>query len=135
MSQLKDIRTRLAVNAATCTGIEEAHAKVVGTIHSTPAVVIRPGQILYAETFEGATTYRFVVLLLTQIGDLDDAQDTLDALLETTGSGSVIAALESDIDLNGEAHSVRVADMDDYGLTEYGRSSFLGAALTVEVYA
>ena len=135
MSQLKDIRTRLAANAATCSGIEEAHAKVVGVIHSTPAVVIRPGQIVYAETFEGAATYRLVVHVLVQLGDLDDAQDTLDDLLETSGTGSLIAALESDIDLNGEAHSVRVSDVEDYGRVEYGTSEFLGASVNVEVFA
>lgn len=135
MSQLKDIRSRLAANAATCSGLKEAHPKVVGVISSTPAVVIRPAQILIAETFEGATTYRFVAQVLVQIGDLDDAQDTLDDLLETTGSGSLITALESDIDLNGEAHSVRVFEVSDYGEIEYGGVQFLGAAVSFEVFA
>lgn len=135
MSQLKDIRTRLAANAATCSAVKAAHPKIVGSINSTPAVVVRPSRIVFAETFEGASTYRFVVHVLVQIGDYDNAQDTLDDLLETTGSGSVIVALESDIDLNGEAHSVNVIDMEEYGVVEYGGVEYMVAPLNVEVYA
>lgn len=135
MSQLGDIRTRLAVNGATCSGIREAYAKVPGSISSAPAIMVRPVNIRIGMTFEDTNTYLMAVRVVVPVGDLDNAQDTLDALLETSGAGSLIVALESDIDLNGEAHSVRVVEVEEYGIEDWGGVEMLGATVNVEVFA
>jgi hypothetical protein len=135
VSQLGDIRTRLAANGLTCTGIKEAYAKVPGSISSAPALMVRPVNLRIGVTFEDVNTYLMAVRVVVPVGDLDDAQDTLDALLETSGAGSVIVALESDIDLNGEAHSVRVIEVEEYGIEDWGGTEMLGATVNVEVYA
>lgn len=135
MSQLKDIRSRLAVNGATCTGIKQAYPHFPSTISSAPALMVRPVRIAIGQTFEDTNNYLLAVRVVVQIGDWDDAQDTLDGFLETTGSGSLIVALESDIDLNGEAHSVRVIEVEEYGVEDWGGVEMLGATINVEVYA
>lgn len=135
MSALKSIRTGLATNAATCTAVKQAYDHVPGIISSTPAVTVRPVRIGLGETFEGASSYLLAVRVMVQIGDQDDAQDTLDNLLETTGTGSLIAALESNVTLAGVAHSVRIIDVDDYGIEDIGGTEVLGATINVEVFA
>lgn len=135
MSQLADIRTRLAANGATCTGIKQAYARVPGSVSSSPAIMVRPVRIVIGQTFEDTNNYLLAVRVVVQVGDMDNAQDTLDGFLETSGAGSLIVALESDIDLNGEAHSVRVVDVEEYGIEDWGGTEMLGATINVEVYA
>ena len=83
----------------------------------------------------GADTYTIPVFLYVSRVDAQDAQDTLDAFLASSGSSSVKAQVESDITLGGEAQSVRVVEADNYGVYTINNIDYLGCEFTIEVIA
>jgi hypothetical protein len=71
-------------------------------------------------------------------GAIDDiaAQQTLDAYLSSTGTSSVVVAIESDLTLGGACNSLIVRECRGY--TEFSRpdgATLIGAEWDVEVHA
>lgn len=134
MSALRDVCVAVAANAENCTGIRQAYPHI-SQVSSTPAVVVTRQRVNYDTTFEESATYVLNVLALVQVGEIGDAQDTLDDLLETSGAGSLIEALSEDLTVGSETYSTRVTVADNFGIVEYGGTEFLGVSLNVEVHA
>ena len=83
----------------------------------------------------GADTYSIPVFLYVSRVDAQDAQDTLDGFLASSGSSSVKTQIESDVTLGGVANSARVVEADNYGVYSINNIDYLGCEFTVEVIA
>ena len=109
---------------------------VPDSIEPPTAVVGVVDNIEYDSTMaRGADTYNIPVFLYVSRVDAQDAQDTLDAYLASSGASSVKAKVESDITLGGVAQSVRVVEADNYGVYTINNIDYLGVEFMIEVIA
>jgi len=130
---VSSVRSGLATRLATISGLM-AYAKAPGQIQP-PAAIVIPGKPLgeYNEASGGLALLNLRVVLLVQRADDEQAQTSLDAYLDPTGTSSVKAAIEADGTLGGSAHYAWVARVDDYGSVEWAGVEYLGATFDVEV--
>ena len=135
MASLSSIRSGIATNLGNISTLS-VFAFVPDSIEPPTAVVGVVDNIEYDSTMaRGADTYTIPVFLYISRVDAQDAQDTLDAFLASSGSSSVKAQVESDITLGGEAQSVRVVEADNYGVYTINNIDYLGCEFTIEVIA
>ena len=124
MSALGDIRTALKTGLGTASGLS-AYEVVPGRIDA-PAAVVAPEGIEYDTDFEGGATYTLPIQFLVALGDWGTAQRQLDGYI--AHDGSAIAAINAITDIE-----VRVVRMEQYGLTTFANTDYLGAQVVVEV--
>ena len=135
MASLSSIRSGIATNLGNISSLT-VFGFVPDSIEPPTAVVGVVDNIEYDTSMSrGADTYSIPVFLYVSRVDAQDAQDTLDAFLASTGSSSVKAQVESDITLGGEAQSVRVVEADNYGVYTINNIDYLGCEFTIEVIA
>lgn len=101
-----------------------------------PAAVVAIAAVQYGDAMgHGLTAYQAAVTIYVTDSDPQSAQSTMDTLLEPTGAGSLVAAIEADKTLGGAASSLHVRSAGDYGRIEFDNgTSAITATLTVEVY-
>ena len=122
MASLSSIRSGIATN--------------LGNISTLTVFGFVPDSIEYDTAMaRGADTYTIPVFLYVSRVDAQDAQDTLDAFLASSGSSSVKTQIESDVTLGGVANSARVVEADNYGVYSINNIDYLGCEFTVEVIA
>lgn len=96
----------------------------------TPAAIVA-GIEFNRSTFDGNRTVDVGVQLLVSHSDASQLR-TLDELLDPTGSGSVIAALEAVTNENGVSLAWR--DVAGYGEVEWGGVGYYGATVVCTAY-
>jgi hypothetical protein len=132
MSQLRDaLKTRLA----TIGGDLSPYDTWPGIIN-TPAALVMPIQADFhlAMGSPGYEEVKFEVLLLLQVGDMEYAQDDLDAYVDPSGVKSIKAAIEGDVTLAGIADSLIVSRFRDYGELGVNGVQYIGAVFEVTVW-
>ena len=135
MASLSSIRTGIATNLGNITSLS-VYGFVPDSIEPPTAVIGVVDNIEYDSTMaRGADTYTIPVFLYVSRVDAQDAQDTLDGYLASSGASSVKAQVESDITLGGEAQSVRVVSASNYGVYTINNIDYLGVEFLVEVIA
>lgn len=102
---------------------------------TSPAAFIYPNAFPYHQTYEGAVSAEFVVRLLIASNEAKGGQAALDAFIAPSGSGSAVAAIESDATLGGLASSVEVTNLRNYGVVMIGDTRYFSAELVVSVFA
>lgn len=134
MAKLKEIRARLALNAATVQSTPKltGYGRPVGTVN-LPCAIVLPRTTDFLVTMGRTTSWHFHVLLLVDMGTLAQASDRLDDLCDDDGETSILAALESDPKLGGIADWVTASGIVAYGDVEYSGVHYLGARIAVEV--
>ena len=136
MSTPTQIRTALASAINAISGIS-CTAKVPANPRP-PCAIILPASpfIEYEQNFTDADSWlNFTVRILTGTESQQGAQTLLDSFLAPSGASSVRAALAADPTLGGVAIGLRVPQVNNYGAFVYGEALFLGAELSVRVYA
>ena len=134
MASISLLRTGLANNAATITGLRTA--ATIPDNPNPPLAVVVPSSLTFNEAFHaGMNTYTFNVLLLVGKVSERSGQNTLDAYCSSTGSTSMKLALESDKTLGGNAYDVRVTEIRNYGDIAVGDVNYLSAEFIVLCYA
>lgn len=129
---ITSVRLGLETNLATVSGLRVSH--VWPDSVNPPAALVTYGgpEFLRRNTLDRTHEANFdVVLVVSLAGNRENAQDALDAYLDTSGSGSVIAALEANNAAWDFAHVLWVnvpTLMEINGVT-----GFLGATLRVQV--
>lgn len=123
MSALDDVRADLA-DALDALADLKGYAKAPGEVVAPAAVVIPSGWT--EATLDNSATYTLLVQFLVPMGDWPKAQADLDALVAHDGT-AVAAIHAADIE-------ARVVGMEQYGVTQWGLTEYMGAQLTVEVY-
>ena len=135
MASLSSIRSGIATNLGNISSLT-VFGFVPDSIEPPTAVVGVVDNIEYDTSMSrGADTYTIPVFLYVSRVDAQDAQDTLDAFLASSGSSSVKTQIESDSTLGGVANSVRVVEADNYGVYSINNIDYLGCEFTVEVIA
>jgi hypothetical protein len=129
------VRVALATRIAAGTGIRAHHSFRDVT---PPAAVVMPIQgafMTYGVTFDGQVNWHLNVILLVSSGDDKAGQDAMDAILSTTGSKSVTAAIQADPTLGGVVSSTVPVEATGYGLMNVNGVEYLGCSFTVEIEA
>ena len=135
MASLSSIRSGIATNLGNISTLT-VFGFVPDSIEPPTAVVGVVDNIEYDTSMSrGADTYTIPVFLYVSRVDAQDAQDTLDAFLASSGSSSVKTQIESDSTLGGVANSARVVEADNYGVYSINNIDYLGCEFTVEVIA
>lgn len=134
MASVSELRTGIATNLATITGLRTS--AFMPDNPNPPIAVVMPSSISYDDTFNrGMQTYVFNVLVIVGRVDERTAQSNLDAFVSGTGSSSVKRAIEVDKTLGGKAFDTRVTEMRNYGQLSIQDILYLTGEFTVLVYA
>ena len=135
MSTLTSIRDGIGTNLGNISSLM-IYDYVPDSIEPPTAVVGVVDSIDYDSTMaRGSDTYRIPIYLYVSRVDAQDSQETLDAYLNSSGSSSIKAQVESDGTLGGVADSVRVVEADNYGVYTVNDIDYLGVEFLVEVIA
>ena len=126
MALLSELRTGLATNLATITGLRTA--ALMPDNPNPPIAIVQPESIAYDDTFgRGMQTYTFTIVVLVGRVAERSAQNAIDAFCASTGASSIKLALESDKTLGGTAFDLRVTDMRAYASIAVGEVNYLAA--------
>ena len=135
MASLSSIRSGIATNLGNISSLT-VFGFVPDSIEPPTAVVGVVDNIEYDTSMaRGADTYSIPVFLYVSRVDAQDAQDTLDGFLASSGSSSVKTQIESDVTLGGVANSARVVEADNYGVYTINNIDYLGVEFMIEVIA
>jgi hypothetical protein len=134
MAQLSEIRTGIATNLASITGLRTA--AVMPDNPSPPIAIVQPDSINYDNTFQrGMQTYTFTVIVLVGRVAERSAQNAIDAFCSSTGTSSIKLAIERDKTLGGKVYDLRVTDMRAYATISVGEVNYLAAEFLVLCFA
>jgi hypothetical protein len=134
MANLSELRTGLATNLATVSGLRTA--ATIPDNPNPPIAIISPDSIGYDSTFgRGMQEYRFTVTVLVGLVSERSSQNKIDGYCSSTGSSSIKLAVESDKSLGGKAFDVRVSEMRTYSSVSVGDVKYLAAEFIVLCYA
>jgi hypothetical protein len=134
MANLSELRTGLATNLATVSGLRTA--ATIPDNPNPPIAIITPDSIGYDSTFgRGMQEYRFTVTVLVGLVSERSSQNKIDGYCSSTGSSSIKLAVESDKSLGGKAFDVRVSEMRTYSSVSVGDVKYLAAEFIVLCYA
>ncbi len=133
MATIADIRTGIATNLATISGLRTT--ETVPDNPQPPTAIIQPTSIDFDKTFaRGLDQYNFVVTLIVGRASERWAQKLLDSYCAGSGAGSVKAAIESNRTLSGQIQDLRVTAMRNYGTITIGEVIYLAAEFDLVVY-
>ena len=134
MALISDIRTGIATNLATISGLRTG-ATIPENV-SPPYAIVAPSSMSYhASMGNGMTTYSFTITLVVGRADARSAQNALDLYCSSTGSSSIRSAIESDRTLGGKAFDCVVTGMRNYGSISIGDNTYLAAEFDLTVQA
>lgn len=130
MASVSTIRDELKTRLETISGLR-AYDTVPGSVNP-PAAVVRRRRTSYDATMaRGSDDLEFVVTLFVSSANDRAAQDALDSYLATTGTTSVKAAVDGN--LNSTVSFARVATAEQERLVEYAGITYLAVDFIVEV--
>lgn len=134
MATVTDLRNGIATNIQTIPGVRTA-ATMPDNVNP-PIAIIYPESISYDDTFQrGMQTYQFAVVMVVGRVSERSAQNSLDAIVASTGEYSMKLAIESDKTLGGKSYDVRVTNMRAYSSFAVGDVNYLAAEFVVLCYA
>ena len=134
MASITDLRTGIATNLATITGLRTS--PTLPDNPNPPIALVTPISVSFDDSFRrGMQTYTFVISVIVGRADERTAQNKLDGFVSSTGSSSIKLAVESDKTLGGNAFDCRVTEMRNYGQLTIGDVIYLSAEFTLLCYA
>ena len=134
MANIGELRTGLATNLATISGLRTA--ATIPDNPNPPIALVQFQSVDYHQTYHnGLATYRFTITVIVDRASERMAQNKLDAYCSTSGSQSVMVAVESDKTLSGKAFDVVVSGMRNYGSISLGDQTYLASEFDVIVQA
>jgi len=135
VANLTNIRNEIGNNLSNITSLS-VYKYIPDMIEPPTAIVGVMERINYDSTLQrGSDKYEIPLFVYVSRVDAQDSQETLDGYLQSSGSSSIKAQVESDTTLNGEAQSVRVVEARDYGVYNINNIEYLGVEFLVEVIA
>lgn len=134
MASITDLRTGIATNLATITGLRTS--PTLPDNPNPPIALVTPVSVSFDDVFQrGMQTYTFSVSVIVGRVDERTAQNKLDGFVSSTGSSSIKLAIERDKTLGGKAFDCRVTEMRNYGQVTIGDVIYLSAEFTLLCYA
>lgn len=136
MASISTLRVEIAENLATIAGLRvNADGKIPENVNP-PYAIVTPTSVDYHKAFNNAlNTYNFTITVVVGRADARSAQNTLDAYCSPTGTSSIKSAIESDRTLDGNAYSLIVTGMRNYGSIVIGETTYLAAEFDLTVQA
>ena len=129
---LKGIRDAVQTSLDNISGLR-VYDTVPDTIRELPACWVLPIGGTYNDTMNNGMTHEFeTTVLIARGGNLDEVQDTLDDLLEPTGSGSIPAYMHS-TSFSTHGSDILVTGYRDYGGLEFNGTPFIGVKIDFQV--
>lgn len=133
MASITDIRTALATNLATISGLRTAAEMPDNP--NPPVGIVSLDTVEYDQAYaKGLVTYNFTVTVIVGRSAERTAQRLLDSYI-STGEKSVKNALESDKSLGGKAYDCRVTSLNSVGSIQLNDTTYLAADFSVAVIA
>ena len=133
MATISAVRTALASTLSTAIVDTQVYGTAPGTV-VTPAIVINPASGSYHETMgRGSVEFRFALYVVVGLEPLDLAQERMDGYLASSGSSSIVAAIEATPDLGLSYCDAIATGFDDWGPSEQGDQLVLSAVVNVTV--
>lgn len=133
MASITDIRTALATNLATISGLRTAAEMPDNP--NPPIGIVSLESVDYDQAYaKGLVTYNFTVTVIVGRSAERTAQRLLDSYI-STGEKSVKNALESDKSLGGKAYDLRVTSLNSVGSIQLNDTTYLAADFSVAVIA
>lgn len=134
MASIAELRTEIAQNLAMITGLRTS--EFIPDNPNPPIAVVQFDRAQYhLDMGNGMTEYTFVVQVIVGRADERTAQRNLDAYCSSTGSSSVLLAVESNRTLDGKAFDCVVTEMSSYGPVLVNDTTYLGAEFQIRVLA
>ena len=134
MASITALKEGLATNLTTIPGLR-VNSYIPDNV-TPPVAIINPQSIEYHKAFaNGINTYTFVISVLVGRVSERSAQAMLDNYCASTGIYSIKSAIESDKTLSGNAFTLIVSDMRNYGSVTIGDNTYLTAEFDCAVQA
>jgi hypothetical protein len=134
VASIAELRNEIAQNLATIAGLRTS--EFIPDNPNPPIAIVQFDRAQYhLDMGNGMTEYSFVVQLIVGRVDERTAQRNLDAYCSSTGSSSVLLAVESNRTLDGKAFDCVVTEMSSYGPVLVNDTTYLGAEFQVRVLA
>lgn len=134
MASITELRTGLAVNLATISGLRTS--ATIPDNPNPPIAIVMFDRVEYHQSYKnGMSNYSFSVQVIVGRVDERNAQRSLDGYCSSTGASSVLLAIESDKTLGGKAFDCVVSEMSNYGSISVGENTYLAAEFQVQVLA
>jgi hypothetical protein len=134
VASIAELRTALAANVGTIAGLRTS--EFIPDNPNPPIAIVQFDRAQYhLDMGNGMTEYSFVVQLIVGRVDERTAQRNLDAYCSSSGSSSVLLAVESNRTLNGKAFDCVVTEMSSYGPVLVNDTTYLGAEFQIRVLA
>ena len=105
------------------------------TYNSFPCAIIMPGETNFDQSFDGAYTSRWRIIVLISKQDTPSALNKLMNYMEPTGTNSIKAALYGDRTLNNSADDCELDRNLGYGTMIFGGITYLSTEFDLVVYA
>jgi hypothetical protein len=134
VASIAELRNEIAQNLATIAGLRTS--EFIPDNPNPPIAIVQFDRAQYhLDMGNGMTEYSFVVQLIVGRVDERTAQRNLDAYCSSTGSSSVLLAVESNRTLDGKAFDCVVTEMSSYGPVLVNDTTYLGAEFQIRVLA
>jgi hypothetical protein len=134
VASIETLRDGIATNLATISGLRTS--STIPDNPNPPVAIVQLNRVQYHQDFQrGMTEYNFAVQVIVGRVDERSAQDNLDAYCSSTGSSSIILAIESDRRLQNNAFDCIVTEMTNYGSVLISDVTYLAAEFNVRVLA
>jgi hypothetical protein len=134
VASIQELRQGIAANLATISGLRTS-LDVPDQINPPIAVVQFVRVNYHLDMNNGMSEYLFSVQVIVGRVDERSAQRNLDSYCSSTGSSSVLLAVESDRTLSGKAYDCIVTEVSSYGQLVSNDITYLGAEFQVRVLA
>lgn len=141
MSELDAVVTALAARIRTGLGSDALAGRVFafgpGTLNPPTAIVLpAPGDfIVYGATFDDANDYNLIIKVIMSAADDRSGQAQLLGYLHSSGTTSIVAAIDADQTLGGTCSSATPTVASSWGDVEWGGQVYYGAEIAVEILA
>ncbi len=134
MADVDAIANALATRLAT-TGLR-AFPNAPGQI-VPPAVIVIPNRpaVQYGITMDGEVTIHLLAIVLLSAANDTTGQVGLNAIISSSGTKSICAAVQVDPGLAGTCEFSIVTQVATYGVVNYAGQDYMGATFVVEVGA
>lgn len=134
MSVNGDIRDQLATAIEDMTGLSTPDGKLrvsryVPEQINTPCAILTPGAWTVHGAADGEAGREWIAQLVTGRTSSESAQVMLDDLVETSGAGSFIAAINAALDGAGYVH-----DVDEYVALPIGELTYVACSVRIRIY-
>jgi hypothetical protein len=134
VASIAELRQGIATNLGTIAGLRTS--EFIPDNPNPPIAIVQFDRAQYhLDMGNGMTEYSFVVQLIVGRVDERTAQRNLDAYCSSSGSSSVLLAVESNRTLNGKAFDCVVTEMSSYGPVLVNDTTYLGAEFQIRVLA